>query len=225
MIDGDDELSRTLGATFPAERAPERLHAWARERARESEAAPAAARTLAPMPRSTTRGWTTALRAAGILLCIGVGWGGRAMLDARAPSPAVAMLPAELVDDHVRALATGHLTDVVSSDRHTVKPWFAGRTDLAPRVESLDSAGFPLLGGRLSYVQGHRAAVLVYGRRAHVIDLYVWRAPEGDAGDARAEVAGHAVRHWVRGGLAYWAVTDAAKEELDAFRDAYEAPR
>ena len=215
----DDELSRAIGEAFPPSRAPDALRAWAHERAREASTptiAPMAA-TPAPAPRRAM-----AWRAAAVVACVALGWGARATLDRGAPSAAERMLPAELVDDHVRALATGHAMDVVSTDRHTVKPWFAGRADVAPRVESLDSAGFPLLGGRLSYVQGHRAAVLVYGRRLHTIDLYVWRAggAEGDA--APAPVAGHALRHWTRDGLSYWAVTDASPEELEAFRRAYD---
>lgn len=126
-----------------------------------------------------------------------------------------------LVDTHVRSLLPGHLIDVASTDRHTVKPWFAGRTDIAPPVPDLTSSGFPLLGGRLDYVQGHSAAALVYGRRRHTINLFIWRATAGEPARGSAMRDGYAVLHWITGGLSYWAVSDAAPADLDAFRTAY----
>jgi anti-sigma factor RsiW len=111
--------------------------------------------------------------------------------------------------------------DVVSSDRHTVKPWFAGKTDIAPAVVDMSERGFPLLGGRLDYVNGHSAATLVYGRRLHTINLFVWRNGEGEPADGAFAVRGYSLLHWTNGGLSYWAVSDAATSELEAFREAY----
>lgn len=111
--------------------------------------------------------------------------------------------------------------DVQSTDRHTVKPWFTGKTDIAPPVVDLSDKGFPLLGGRLDYVDGHTAAALAYSRRLHTINLFVWRTAPGEPGEGMFVVRGYSLLHWTKGGLSYWAVSDAASSELEAFRDAY----
>ena len=111
--------------------------------------------------------------------------------------------------------------DVQSTDRHTVKPWFTGKTDIAPPVVDLSDKGFPLLGGRLDYVDGHTAAALAYSRRLHTINLFVWRTAPGEPGEGMFVVSGYSLLHWTKGGLSYWAVSDAASSELEAFRDAY----
>jgi len=111
--------------------------------------------------------------------------------------------------------------DVQSTDRHTVKPWFTGKTDIAPPVYDLSDKGFPLLGGRLDYVAGHTAAVLAYGRRLHTINLFVWRTAPGEPAGGSFAVRGYSLLHWSGGGLSYWAVSDAAPAELEAFHDAY----
>jgi anti-sigma factor RsiW len=131
-------------------------------------------------------------------------------------------LLAELVDNHTRALFTNHAMDVASTDQHTVKPWFAGKLNFSPSVEDLGQAGYPLLGGRLDYVQGRPAAALVYGRRKHMIDVFV--LPEaGAAGLPAAAAARQGINlvHWQRAGLGYWAVSDLNARELAAFRDLF----
>lgn len=123
---------------------------------------------------------------------------------------------AGLVDDHVRALQPGHLTDVVSTDKHTVKPWFDGRLDFSPPVKDLAADGFPLIGGRLDYLRGHAVAALVYSHGRHLIDLFVWpdtfriRVPAG------GERHGYRVMHWTAGGMSLTAVSDV---EPSALRD------
>ena len=107
---------------------------------------------------------------------------------------------------HVRGLQPGHAIDVVSADGHTVKPWFDGKVDFSPPVKDLGDAGFALIGGRLDYVDRHVAAVIVYRRRQHQIDLFVW--PEASAGAATATVDGYHARSWPQDGFSFWAVSD-----------------
>jgi anti-sigma factor RsiW len=119
---------------------------------------------------------------------------------------------------HIRALQPGHLTDVQSSDQHTVKPWFDGRLDYAPPVKDLAGAGFPLLGGRLDYLGGRPVAALIYGRRQHRIDLFAW--PDQDAPALPPELEtreGYHIIHWRAQGMALWAVSDLDPGELADF--------
>ncbi len=124
-----------------------------------------------------------------------------------------------LVASHARALTQGPLTEVLSSDQHTVKPWFSRRLDLSPEVKDLAADGFPLAGGRLDRVGGRPAAVLVYGRAKHVIDLFVWPAAGGSPGLAAARVRGINVVRWTEADLSYAAVSDLNEKELVEFAD------
>jgi anti-sigma factor RsiW len=124
----------------------------------------------------------------------------------------------EVVSAHIRSLQAGHLMDVVTSDQHTVKPWFNGKLDVAPPVIDLTAEGFTLLGGRLDYIDGEQVASVIYQRRKHVINLFVAQR----LGAARASVMsktiqGYNVRHWSQQGLDFWAVSDLAGDELDEF--------
>ncbi|AFQ47975.1 anti-sigma factor family protein [Burkholderia cepacia] len=130
----------------------------------------------------------------------------------------------ELVASHVRAGLSARDIDVISTDRHTVKPWFNGRLDYAPPVEDLSASGFPLAGGRLDYVGRRRVAVLVYRYRQHVIDVYVRPAGEGrEAGPYATVSQGYALDRWDAAGMTWWAVTDAEPSALAAFRTALDA--
>jgi anti-sigma factor RsiW len=124
----------------------------------------------------------------------------------------------EVQGAHVRSLLVeGHLHDVASTDQHTVKPWFDGRIDFAPPVTDEVAAGFPLLGGRLDYVAGHPAAALVYGRRLHHINVFVWPEREGSGGAAHDERNGYVLEHWTANGMSFWAVSDLNPAELLSF--------
>jgi anti-sigma factor RsiW len=123
-------------------------------------------------------------------------------------------LSREIVDAHVRSLLATHLFDVPSSDQHTVKPWFAGKLDYAPEVRDLSSVGFALTGGRLDYVHGRTVAALVYRRRQHTINVFVWPAHESDRAPRLEERDGYHVISWVRGGMTWWAVSDLNAAEL-----------
>jgi anti-sigma factor RsiW len=128
-------------------------------------------------------------------------------------------LDRQLVSSHVRSLQPGHLTDVETTNQHIVKPWFNGRVDFAPPVPELADAGFPLAGGRLDSIDGKTVAAIVYHRRLHTINLFVWRstAPLG-----RASVEdGFALLEWSEGGLQFAAVSDISPQELRQFQQLY----
>jgi anti-sigma factor RsiW len=132
-----------------------------------------------------------------------------------APLASPAPIDQELVSSHVRSLQPGHLTDVQTTNQHIVKPWFNGRIDFAPPVPELADKGFPLAGGRLDSLDGKTVAAIVYKRRLHTVNLYVWRA---GAERERAFVKdGFAVSEWSRNGLRYAAVSDIPGAELKQF--------
>jgi len=120
----------------------------------------------------------------------------------------------EVVGDHIRALRDGHLFDVQSSDQHAVKPWFLGKLDFSPPVADLSSIGFSLIGGRLDHVAGQPVAALVYLRRLHQINVYIWPAADRTAVSDTRSIRGFQVRHWLRNGLSFWAVSDLNDAEL-----------
>ena len=124
----------------------------------------------------------------------------------------------EVVSAHLRSLQPGHLTDVETSDRHTVKPWFNGKLDVAPPVVDLTALGFTLIGGRLDDVNGETVGAIVYRRRNHVINLFV--APAQGSGrrePASQTLHGFNILYWQENGLDFWAVSDIAAGELDEF--------
>ena len=138
------------------------------------------------------------------------------------PVPGLAAPTAEdILASHLRSLMTAHLSDVVSSDRHTVKPWFAGKLDFSPPVHDLADAGYALSGGRMELVAGRSAAVLVYRLRLHVINLFIWPAAQGSTTPAAAHVRrGYCLVEWTQGGMHFWAASDASTQEMLRFADA-----
>ncbi|MDE5440137.1 anti-sigma factor [Bradyrhizobium sp. CSA207] len=130
----------------------------------------------------------------------------------------------EVVSAHLRSLQAGHLTDVISTDQHTVKPWFNGKLDVAPPVIDLTAQGFTLVGGRLDYIDARAIGAVVYRRRQHLINLFVsqtasavYRAPKTET------MQGFNCRRWGNRGLNFWAVSDLGADELAEFVDRFEA--
>ena len=133
----------------------------------------------------------------------------------RAGTSAEVPVLAELVSGHVRSLMVDHLVDVATSDQHTVKPWFNGKVDFAPPAADFTASGFPLIGGRVDYIAGRPVAVLVYKRRQHIINVFIWPAPSSETAEGH-EVAlqGYHLLRWSKAGLTFWAVSDVSSAEL-----------
>jgi len=125
----------------------------------------------------------------------------------------------EILDSHLRSLIPNHLVDVPSSDQHTVKPWFQGKTSFSPPVPDLTASGFSLIGGRLEVIHQRPAAAVVYKRREHIISLYVAPADGTLAKPAAEEIGGYHLVRWTENGLNYSAVSDLNAAELRAFAD------
>ncbi|MGE5225149.1 MAG: anti-sigma factor family protein [Omnitrophica WOR_2 bacterium] len=136
--------------------------------------------------------------------------------DRLAPSRDI-FLAEEVQSAHVRSLMADHLTDIPSSDQHTVKPWFDGRLDFSPPVVDLATQGFPLIGGRLDYLEGHPVAALVYKRNKHDINLFIWPSNSGGSGLFASMLNGYNLYQWNQSGMTFWAVSDLEKQELKNF--------
>ena len=147
------------------------------------------------------------------MLLLGYAWG-----NARAHDDA---LRGEAVADHVRSLQGNHLVDVISTDQHTVKPWFIGKIDFSPPVVDLADLGFPLSGGRLERLDGLTAAALVFHRRLHSVNLFIWPTTKGSVAERRDTENGYATLSWSGGGLNFMAVSEIPPAELEQFAAAY----
>jgi anti-sigma factor RsiW len=137
------------------------------------------------------------------------------------PPGSQSIIDQELVSSHVRSLQPGHLTDVQTTNQHIVKPWFNGRIDFAPPVPELADVGFPLAGGRLDSIGGKTVAAIVYHRRLHTVNLFIW--PAKDGGERSFVKDGFAVKEWSRNGLRFAAVSDIPAGEIQQFHKLFEA--
>jgi anti-sigma factor RsiW len=157
--------------------------------------------------------WSGAVAAVALLAVITTG-----LIRKAAESSPDQMTAQEIVADHVRSLMANHLTDVTSTDQHTVKPWFDGKLDFAPPVNDFAAEGFPLIGGRLDYLDGRPVAALVYRRRLHPINLFVWTDRGKYVEKPTHEVRqGYNILVWTRDGITYCAISDLAADEMQTF--------
>ncbi len=220
-LDDDQELGSLLREQATRHVAPDGLRAGLRAQAamaRAGSAGAAPARSQTAVPPSMRRfGWR------GLSASFVMGVAGTLLLAPllreaieRAP------LEAELVAEHTRALQRGTLTAVVSTDRHTVKPWFQGRLDFAPPVFDLAAEGFPLQGGRVEALRGQPVAVLVYLRNKHVVELYI-RPANGRVAQTSEVQRGFNLLRWGDGAMEYWAVSDVERGEMQRLAELWQA--
>jgi mycothiol system anti-sigma-R factor len=214
-LDRRRKLGESLRRDLEYHRAPDLL------RARVMQDLRAASRRDSAPARPATRTWRwLSAAAASVAIVAGTWWAGT--LARGGGEDAIAR---EVVSGHIRSLMASHLTDVASTDQHTVKPWFAGRLDFSPPVTDFAAADYPLIGGRLDYLQGHPVAALVYLHRKHVINVFVWPMP-----GAREAIAptvtqrGFHIIHGGQAGMTYWMVSDLNAEELALFARMLTAP-
>jgi mycothiol system anti-sigma-R factor len=186
-----------------------------------SPAASSNVHTIAPavahQPRRSTS-WSWLAAAAAILLLLLAGW---RLLPALRGENYQTVVAAEIVDAHLRSLQPGHLTDVLSTDQHTVKPWFDGKLDFAPPVQDFANDGFPLQGGRLDVAHGRTIAALVYGRRKHLVSVFIWPATEQDQSLQSGSQQGYNWLAWTANHMQFCAVSDVSPADLDQLQNLF----
>jgi len=228
----DTAVAHAVSQAAPYYRAPtelrERIHSALRDAIGPSTIADSArenqllARRTPPERRNVFSDlpWNRLALAAAILLAAIVASSLFPRMSAPTSDQFLAM---QLIASHVRSLMANHLTDVASSDQHTVKPWLDVKLDFAAPVVDLSNQGFPLIGGRLDYLDNHSVAALVYQRRKHFINLFVWPVESGTTRATKAvSRQGYHLLHWVDSDFNYWAVSDVSASDLQAFKEQFE---
>jgi mycothiol system anti-sigma-R factor len=225
-------LAHAISRGAPYHKAPAELRQRVQSSLRDAvgvRASRGAARenhALLTSPRTTRRlvlpeiSWNWLALAAAIILAAIIA---SSFLPRLRPPTSDQFLATQLIASHVRSLMADHLTDVASSDQHTVKPWLDTKLDFAPPVVDLSSEGFPLIGGRLDYLDNRPVAALVYGRRKHFINLFVWPAASDEAKTPKTITReGYQLLHWADSDFNYWAVSDISDGELQTFKRSFE---
>jgi mycothiol system anti-sigma-R factor len=162
---------------------------------------------------STITAWRWVAVAASLLLITGAAW--FVVPRFRSEVPQSSVTSTEIIDAHIRSLQAGHLTDVASTDQHTVKPWFNGKLEFIPPVHDFMDEGFPLIGGRLDVLGERNVAALVYGRRKHLINVFVWPTKEPDTPiHPPGSRQGYQWVHWRHKGMEFCAVSDVSAPDL-----------
>lgn len=190
------------------ENAPERLEQKIRCGYTSDRAHPAATKSVL-----RHRSWEEWLGIAAMIALVAVGVQSviKTIAGTRTTIAPEEMVAQEIVESHVRSLQQNHLLDVPSSDQHTVKPWFDGKLDFAPPVDDFSPQGFVLTGGRLDFIDHHNAAALIYMRRKHIINVFIWPQETKTDGSSRAEtIDGYNIVHWDKGGFHYWIISDVS---------------
>ncbi len=175
---------------------------------------------VTPEPARRAIPWRWPVLAAASLLFAFLGW---QLFSGAFHRPAQYAFANAILDAHLRSLQPGHLTDVESTDQHTVKPWFDGKIDFAPPVRDFAAAGFPLAGGRIDVVDGQTVAVLVYGRRKHFVNVFVWKATDTKPWAGSGTAQGYHWLAWERDGLHFCAISDAAPADLEQLKQFFQS--
>jgi anti-sigma factor RsiW len=208
-----DGLGTDLRTLAPRYDAPPHLRAQVLKSLRQAATPRRAWRSLPWWPRWTAGAWALAATA---LLTVSMGWNVMLLRSGNTGSE----VAQEIVASHVRSLIGDHLLDVTSTNQHNVKPWFNGKLDYSPDVKDFAASDFTLIGGRVDYIDHRPVAALVYRRRQHVINLFVW--PSNSAPAAPAAVSGFNLDIWSNAGMSYCAISDLNQAELRQFADLYQ---
>jgi mycothiol system anti-sigma-R factor len=212
-LEAQENLRSSLQGATLYERAPSAL----REKLHTELAAPVRALPSPTVLRPNPWRWLAV--AAALVLAAIAGW---RLLPGLGGTSGQTALVAAIVDAHLRSLQPGHLEDVVSTDQHTVKPWFDGKLDFAPPVRDFVDQGFPLQGGRLDVVRGRTVAVLVYARRKHLVNVFVWPTTEPDTQPASGSQLGYNWASWRKNGMELYAVSDVNPADLSELERLFE---
>jgi anti-sigma factor RsiW len=203
-MEGEQELVELIQAEVPRFKASPFLKTRIQANIREQKSSPAKTPSWNPIALIWTSSSVTI--AALVILAIALSW------TQRIPG-----LDEEAIANHVRSLQVNHLMDVASTDQHTVKPWFAGKLDYSPQVVDLTASGYPLIGGRLDVLDHRNVAAIIYQRRKHFINLFIWPSDTESLNGRLYNQNGYHALGWTKSGMNYLAVSELGEGELRDF--------
>jgi len=201
---GEQELVETIRSEAPRFKASPFLKTRIQARLR-AENSPAA---QIPWWKLVSPVWTSSALAGAVLVVVALG------LFGMQENPELVQ---DAVSNHVRSLQVNHLMDVASTDQHTVKPWFAGKLDYSPQVIDLGPSGYPLIGGRLDVLDHRNVAAIIYQRRKHYVNLFIWPSSARPLSDRLYDQNGYHVLGWTKSGMNYLVVSELGEKELREF--------